>query len=247
MFTKHHNIYRLICLQLILISFVSGFCTNRIELNDVQRIRIWDKIDVVCTVEPGSKDIIEYPDSTADLSTLIYIQEAHGRLIIRLVDESGNTALPHPLHITVGSLCELENAFDGTVSIEGEIEAENLTIIQTANGQISIDSIKARKLDLQQHTGCGSISLASVECDELRCKVLGPGAITILSGSCNELISRIIGTGAINLAGVTSGNASIRYLGGGSIDCNVADKIKVSGIGTTKINHAATSQICECK
>lgn len=240
---------------ILLISVVITFSANgkliddNYDISSIKRIRLMGDVNVVLVVDTMAKGIIEYPDTVTDWGKNFFITLENETLTIQTIEgfvrgSDSVKCYSRPMIIKIASeLREIENCYDSTLEVRGDLISPSLKVQTSGNGTIKIDNIKTDNAIFSILTGKGIIDIGNIFSDNLLCDVLGTGIINVESGSCKELICKTVGTGKMNLSGMQSRVVTIKYTGGGNIKCHAVDNLMLSGLGSTKIEYLGTPKI----
>lgn len=235
-------------MALIFITSVKIQCQNIAETDNIQpfnQIKLMGNVSIVCEVDTLNPCTIEYPNSSIDIKNQFFITLKSQILTIQLLDNSLHTDYDtvKPIIIRVPSLKGLENSYDSTLYIVGNVNTSTLKIRQYGNGKIIIDSITASKIETKILAGKGTIQIVSINAEDLSCNIVGTESISIRAGFVSNLKCNTIGTAKLYLRGLKTDSAHIKYCGGGSIDCGINKDLYACGVGSTKISFLGQPQI----
>ena len=119
----------------------------------------------------------------------------------------------------------LENASlssESTLTLKSVAPGSKLDLSIMGNGSINAEGIRATKIGAAIKSGNGTISI---------------------SGHCQQANFSMIGNGTIQADRLEAVNVTCKMLGNGSIGCWPVEKLKVMGIGNTKIYYKGSPEI----
>ena len=109
-----------------------------------------------------------------------------------------------------------------------------LKIKNSGVASISLDSLDTDDLDVE-NSGVGTLKLNKVQADKINVKCSGVGDISI-DGEALEVILSCSGVGSIHAQGLKANNTKATVSGVGSIQCYASESIngKVTGVGSLR-------------
>lgn len=119
----------------------------------------------------------------------------------------------------------LENASlssETTLTLKSVAPGSKLELSVMGNGSIDANNIRATKVGASIKSGNGTISV---------------------SGHCQQANFNMLGNGTIQADRLEAVNVNCKMLGNGSIGCWPVDKLKIMGIGSTKVYYKGSPEI----
>lgn len=187
--------------------------TYKVEVGQFDKLRVTDNVNVVYRCLPDSTGFIQYR-GRKEFADAFIVTPKDGQLRIQVSTEDvGNPDLP-VLYVYSDFLTLVENSSDFTLSIENPAPCAVFKATQIGNGKVTVENLKANKVDAALATGNGTVSL---------------------SGRCREAVLKMVGTGMIAADRLEAEKVQCKILGSGSIGCWPLDLLNIRGIGSTKI------------
>lgn len=210
--------YRLYVVMIFLLMRFSAICQTKLT-SPFNKIRIYSNVNVKFYNSADKVFSISYPFVNNEQDSLLVTIENETLTI----STNDNSCFSDTVVINGSKLISVENAYEGTLSID------------------SIKNVDRFKATLQ---GNGRIVIQSVQTDELEASIItGNGLIEIKSGHCSKIKGRIIGTGTIIMMETTSVKTVLSGVGTGTIFCPITNELKITDLGTTKILYKGIPQI----
>lgn len=226
-------------MQKILISilvFLSAFAVNaqkrevyRLNVGQFDKLLICDDVNVVYKCVPDSSGFVTY-EGPKEFADAFIFSNSKGKLKIQVATEDVDKPRLPTLHVYSDYLTWIENSSNHTVTIHNAVSVPVFTARLVGNGKIVSTDIKANEIEGVLATGNGSIILSGkapkasykmvgtgliqadeMECDDVKCSILGSG--TIGCWALKKLDIRGIGSTKIYY----KGDPEIKKVGGGKV------------------------------
>ena len=128
------------------------------------------------------------------------------------------------VYITAKSLSALAEAGSGTITSDGTVSGENVSIILSGSGSIAA-TVKS-----------GALSIA----------ISGSGSVN-LNGSATEAKIVLTGSGALNAKGLTIGSASVAITGSGNANFSADKSISAHIVGSGNVTYSGNATVTSVK
>lgn len=208
----HSSLILIITLPTLLAQ--SGIKPYSLSVKEFTELKVTDGINVeyFCNPEKAGTVAFDAPDSLA--SAILFDPNGKGKLEIKLASRSYPYRNLPVVRVYSSYLTKVENSGDSTIRVISTAPGPQLDAKLIGNGKIEVADINVSRLSATIATGRGSITLA------------GKAASAKLA---------ITGTGKIEAYDLLISDAEAKIMGTGWIQCNVADNLKVSGLGTGSV------------
>ncbi len=203
--------------------------TYRLNVGQFDKLLICDDVNVVYRCVPDSSGFVSY-QSTKEFADAFIFSNSKGKLKIQVITEDVDKPRLPTLYVYSDYLTWVENSSNYTVTIHNALSVPFFTARLVGNGKIVATNIKANEIEGVLATGNGSIILSGqapkasykmvgtgliqadeMECDNVKCSILGSG--TIGCWALKKLEVRGIGSTKIYY----KGEPEIKKVGGGKL------------------------------
>lgn len=195
--------------------------TYRNNLGLFNSVKVLDNIRVVVKCNPDSTGYAVF-STTKQLASAPMFSISKGTLKVQVSTEYVNNPNLPTIYLYTDYVNYVANSSPNTVTVINPGAVPTFKAVLMGNGSIIADNIKATEVSASIISGNGTISL---------------------SGNAEKCSYTMMGTGVIQADCLSTDIASCKIVGSGSIGCNVAQKLDVRGIGSTKIYYKGNPKI----
>lgn len=192
-----------------------------LPVGQFSKVSVDDNVNVVYVGADGSPSRVTY-DGDQKYAKAFIITHKGNKLRIQVetlyVDDP---ELP-TLYIYSDFLENASLSSESTLTLKSVAPGSKLELSVMGNGTITAENMRAIKIGAAIKSGNGTISI---------------------SGHCQQANFSMVGNGTIQADRLEAVNVTCKMLGNGSIGCWPVDKLKVLGIGNTKIYYKGTPDI----
>lgn len=192
-----------------------------LPVGQFSKISVDDNINVVYVGADGSPSRVTY-EGDQKYSKAFIITHKGNKLRIQVetlyVDDP---ELP-TLYVYSDFLENASLSSESTLTLKSVAPGSKLDLSVMGNGSIIAENIRATKIGAAIKSGNGTISI---------------------SGHCQQANFSMVGNGTIQADRLEATNVTCKMLGNGSIGCWPVEKLKVLGIGNTKVYYKGTPEI----
>lgn len=207
---------------LIILSFVTFACednsptvrgsgpvvTRTLDLADVREIAVSGSLDVVITQGPTQEVTVE---GQANLIDILSTRVRNGLWEVRFTEDIRN-ADDFTVFVTVPDVDRINVSGSGSVSSDGELDLDVLSIAVSGSGDVSLTgSVDEQTVVV---SGSGDVSNYSLTSRETTATISGSGAVRI---TATELLNATV-----------SGSGNIQYRGNPTVNSAVSGSGRVS-------------------
>ena len=192
-----------------------------LPVGQFSKISVDDNVNVVYVGADGSPSRVTY-DGDPKYAKAFIITHKGNKLRIQVetlyVDDP---ELP-TLYVYSDFLENASLSSEATLTLKSVAPGSTLDLSVMGNGTISAENLRATKIGAAIKSGNGTISM---------------------SGHCQQANFTMVGNGTIQADRLEATNVACKMLGNGSIGCWPVDKLKVMGIGNTKVYYKGSPEI----
>lgn len=193
----------------------------KLPVEQFNKISVDDDVNVVYIGGDGSPSRVTYEGDQKYAKAFI-ITDKGGKLRIQVETMYvGDPELP-TLYVYSDFLESAALASESTLTLQSVAPGSKLDLSVMGNGAINAENMRATKIGAAIKSGNGTISL---------------------SGHCQQANFSMVGNGTIQADRLEATNVTCKILGVGSIGCWAVEKLKVMGIGNTKIYYKGAPKI----
>lgn len=192
-----------------------------LPVGQFSKVSVDDNVNVHYIGADGSPSRVRYEGDQKYAKAFI-ISHSGDKLRIQVETEFVNDPELPTLYIYSDFLKSASNSSEATLRIETVAPTSEISFSVMGNGTIVADSIRATKVSANIKSGNGTIAV---------------------SGNCETASFGMLGNGTIQADHLEATTVSCKILGTGSIGCWPVDKLKVKGIGSTKVYYKGSPEI----
>ncbi|MBD5369762.1 MAG: hypothetical protein HDR80_01265 [Bacteroides sp.] len=190
-----------------------GLKDFRFDVAQFTTLNIQDNVNVVYHHTDDAQAYASY-NGTDDFDDAFIFTSSGNTLRVQVnTEDVGKPGLP-TLHVYSNALYKVENGSDFNTRIEDPTPGHDFTAVVIGNGALEVNRLDAAKLSARVTAGNGVITLR---------------------GKCVKASYRMTGAGNINGTSLKSESIDCRVFGGGAIECGPTQRIKLMGLGSTKV------------
>lgn len=189
----------------------SQIAPYELNVKEFTELKVADGINVEYYCNPQMAGKVMFETIPDFVPLIVFDSNGKGKLEIKLsTREIKYTGLP-TVRVYSSFLSKVENTGDSTLTVVSVAPVPKLEARLGGNGRLSVNGIRTTRLESSISSGKGTITL---------------------TGSATDAKISLTGTGTIDATGLKVNDAECKIIGTGWIKCNVADNLKVTGLGT---------------
>ncbi len=192
-----------------------------LPVGQFSKVSVDDNVNVVYVGADGSPSRVTYEGDQKYAKAFIITHKGNKLRIQVETLYVDDPELP-TLYVYSDFLENASLASESTLTLKSVAPGSNLDLSVMGNGSIIADDIRATKIGAAIKSGNGTISV---------------------SGHCQQANFSMVGNGTIQADRLEAVNITCKMLGNGSIGCWPVEKLKVMGIGNTKIYYKGSPVI----
>lgn len=214
--------YRFLLILAVMMSCLQSNAKQfTLPVGQFSKISVDDNVNVVYVGADGSPSRVTY-DGDQKYAKAFIITHKGNKLRIQVktlyVDDP---ELP-TLYVYSDFLENASLSSESTLTLKSVAPGSKLELSVMGNGSVLAEDVRATKIGAAIKSGNGTISI---------------------SGHCQQANFTMLGNGTIQADRLEAVTVNCKMLGQGSIGCWPVDKLKVMGIGTTKIYYKGSPEI----
>jgi len=189
----------------------SQIAPYELQVKEFSELKVADGINVEYYCNPQMDGKVMFETTPELVPAIVFDSNGKGKLEIKLASRDVKyTGLP-TVRVYSSFLSKVENSGDSTVTVVSVAPVPKLETKLSGNGAMTVNGIRTTQLNASLSTGKGTITL---------------------SGTATNAKMSLTGTGKIIATELKVNDAECKIIGTGWIKCNVADNLKVTGLGT---------------
>lgn len=192
-----------------------------LPVEQFSKISVDDNVNVVYIGDSGTPSRVTYEGDQKYAKAFIITQKGNKLRIQVETLYVDDPELP-TLYVYSDFLENASLSAESTLTLKSVAPGSNLDLSVMGNGAINAENMRATKIGASIKSGNGTISI---------------------SGHCQQANFNMLGNGTIQADRLEAVNVTCKMLGNGSIGCWPVEKLKVMGIGNTKIYYKGSPQI----
>lgn len=193
-----------------------------LPVGQFSKLSVDDNVNVIYVGNDGSPSRVRYEGDQKYAKAFII---SHNGDKLRIQVETSFVDDPElpTLYVYSDFLKSVSNSSDATVNVESVAPTSEISFSVIGNGTIVADNVRATKVSASINSGNGTIAIA---------------------GNCEQANLSMLGNGTIQADRLEAANVSCSIkFSAGSIGCWPVNKLKVRGIGSTKIYYKGNPEI----
>lgn len=192
-----------------------------LPVGQFSKVQVDDNVNVIYIGGDGTPSRVRY-EGDQDFARAFIITQKGDKLRIQVETEFvENPNLP-TLYIYSDFLKSASISSESTLKIDASAPCSEISLSLMGNGTIVANNMKATKISAAVKTGNGTISI---------------------QGHCQTAKFTMLGSGTIQADQLEATEVNCTVIGNGSIGCWPVNKLKVLGVGTTKIYYKGDPEI----
>lgn len=209
-------------LLVIMAALGMGAAEFSFPVGQFNKLQVDDNVNVVYVGNDGSPSRVTY-EGDQRFARAFVISEKNGKLRIQVETEFvDNPELP-TLYVYSDFLSNVSNSSNSSVTVRSMAPCPEFSCSMSGNGSIVAEDIQATKVSAKIVTGNGNI---------------------VLAGHCQAaVLTMMLGNGTIQADRLEAAEVDCKIRGAGSIGCWAVNKLKCSGLGSTKIYYKGKPEI----
>lgn len=192
-----------------------------LPVGQFSKVCVDDNVNVVYVGADGSPSRVTY-DGDQKYAKAFIITHKGNKLRIQVETMYVDDPELPTLYVYSDFLENAALASESTLTLKSVAPGSKLDLSVMGNGSIIAENIRATKIGASIKSGNGTISIA---------------------GHCQQANLSMIGNGTIQADRLEAVNVTCKMLGNGSIGCWPVEKLKVLGIGNTKVYYKGSPAI----
>lgn len=208
-------------LALLIATFSLSANEYKLPVGQFSKIQVDDNVNVIYIGGDGSPSRVCY-EGDKKFSQAFIITEKGDKLRIQVETAFVDDPDLPTLYLYSDFLKQASISSESTLKIDTAAPCSEVSFSLMGNGNIIANNIKATKVSAAIKSGNGTISI---------------------EGHCQTANFTMVGNGTIQADRLEAAEVNCKILGTGSIGCWPVNKLKVRGIGTTKIYYKGSPEI----
>ena len=192
-----------------------------LPVGQFSKVCVDDNVNVVYVGADGSPSRVTY-DGDQKYAKAFIITHKGNKLRIQVETMYVDDPELPTLYVYSDFLENAALASESTLTLKSVAPGSKLDLSVMGNGSIIAENIRATKIGASIKSGNGTISIA---------------------GHCQQANFSMIGNGTIQADRLEAVNVTCKMLGNGSIGCWPVEKLKILGIGNTKVYYKGSPAI----
>lgn len=185
-----------------------------VNVGEFTKLVIDNNIDIVYKPSKTLAGHVHFKATKKVADNLFFINNGKKKLTIQVAEDMMGKDQTPKLTIYSSTLEFVENNADSTVIVQVPKGLKEFTAVSSGNGDTKLEDVDVEKLTVRIKTGWGDI---------------------YASGKCDQLVVRGLGSGDLNVQELKARTADVSYTGTGVVRCDVADELKLKGMGSAKV------------
>lgn len=206
---------------LLLASFAVSASEFTMPVGQFSKLAVDDNVNVVYVGGDGSPSRIRYEGDQKYAKAFI-ITNKGDKLRIQVETEFVDDPELPTLYVYSDFLKDASISSESTLKIDQAAPCSEINLSLIGNGTMVANNLRATKISASVNSGNGTISV---------------------EGHCQVAKLKMIGSGTIQADRLEAADVDCKILGTGSIGCWPVNRLKVRGIGTTKIYYKGDPEI----
>lgn len=222
MIFKGMKLFRILTIVAALaVSFQISAKEFTMTIGQFSKLSVDDNVNVVYAGDTGTPSRVTY-EGDKKYAHAFLITHKGDKLRIQVETTFVDDPELPTLYVYSDFLQNASLSAESTLTLKSVAPGSKLDLSVMGNGQLIADDVRATKVSAAIKSGNGTISI---------------------SGHCQAADFTMVGAGTIQADRLEANDVSCKILGNGSIGCWPVDKLKVRGIGSTKIYYKGTPEI----
>lgn len=192
-----------------------------LPVGQFSKLSVDDNVKVTYIGADGSPSRVRYEGDQKYAKAFI-ITHKGDKLRIQVETEFVNDPELPMLYVYSDFLKSASNSSEAMLKIESAAPASEISLSLMGNGTLVADNLRATKVAAAIKSGNGTIAV---------------------TGNCETADFTMVGNGTIQADHLEAATVSCKILGNGSIGCWPVNKLKVRGIGSTKVYYKGRPEI----
>lgn len=192
-----------------------------LPVGQFSKLSVDDNVNVTYIGADGSPSRVRYEGDQKYAKAFI-ITNKGDKLRIQVETEFVNDPELPMLYVYSDFLKSASNSSEATLKVESAAPASEISLSLMGNGTLVADNLRATKVSAAIKSGNGTIAV---------------------TGNCETADFTMVGNGTIQADHLEAATVSCKILGNGSIGCWPVNKLKVRGIGSTKVYYKGRPEI----